>query len=195
MKQSLFRKLTYIKLSQVKLTGAVLDVGGVKDAEYHKIINGKSVFTTANIDESTHPDILIDLEGSRLPIENETYDSVILINLLEHIYNYNFLIKESSRILKQNGKIVIVVPFLYYVHSSPNDYFRYTKQALEMIMKENSFDQIKIEEIGCGAFSASANLIHRFFPSFVNLVIEKIAVLFDKLVIFISKILKKIYVN
>ena len=96
--KSLFRKLTYKKLSQVQLNGNVLDLGGIKDAEYHKIIKGSNIFTTANINKDTNPDILLNLEDNRLPIEAEVYDFVTLINLLEHIYNYDSLIKESFRV-------------------------------------------------------------------------------------------------
>ena len=89
--------------------------------------------------------------------------------------------EESYRVLKSNGKFIAVVPFLYYIHPSPNDYFRYTKQALKRMLAENNFAEIEVIEIGNGAFSVSHNLIHRFFPSVINILFEKMAVGIDTL--------------
>ena len=193
MKQSLFRKLTYKKLSSIKLDGNIVDFGGVKQADYHNLIKGDNSIIVVNSAENTNPDMLHDLENMPTPIDGDSCDAVLMINLLEHIYNYNDLIKDSARILKTNGNIILAVPFLYYVHASPNDYFRYSKQALEKMMKETGFTDIQITEIGEGAFSSAFNLVHRFFPSFINFFLEKIAVSLDIFVKSMSKMLKKKY--
>ena len=193
MKKSLFRKLTYKKLSTVVLNGKIVDLGGVDNADYHSLIKGDNSIVVVNSSENTKPDILHDLENTPIPIDTESQDAVLIINLLEHIYDYGNLIKDSVRILKPRGSVVIVVPFLYYIHSSPRDYFRYSKQALEKIMKENGFTNIEIEEIGDGAFSSAYNLVHRFFPAFVNFFLERIAVCLDLSVKSISKMFSKKY--
>ncbi len=193
MKQSLFRKLTYKKLSEIKLDGKIVDLGGVKNADYHNLVGGENSILVLNSKENTNPDILHNLENTPMPVDGDSCDAVLMINLLEHIYNYDNLLKDSARILKENGSIVMVIPFLYYVHSSPRDYFRYSKQAIEKMMKENGFAGVQIIEIGEGAFSAAFNLVHRFFPAFVNFFLERIAVGLDILIKSISKRMGKKY--
>tara|TARA_Y100000310_G_scaffold214702_1_gene215624 strand:+ start:14836 stop:15465 length:630 start_codon:yes stop_codon:yes gene_type:complete len=172
MKQSLFRKLTNKKLSTISLSGAVLDIGGSHDASYHKLFQGDYTVTAVNIQKDTDPDVVLDIDTEKLPFNDESYDAVLLINLLEHVYDYKHVLSESYRVLKQEGKLIAVVPFLYYIHPSPNDYFRYSKQALKKILADNNFSSVEVIGIGCGAFSASHNLLHRFFPSFVSVPFE-----------------------
>lgn len=187
MKQSLFRKLTYKKLSEIKIDGKIIDLGGIKNADYHTFLGEKSSITVVNSDKNTNPDVLHNLENALVSIADNCYDGALMINLLEHIYNYNIPISESNRILKRGGKLIAVIPFVYYIHSSPNDYFRYSKQSIEKILEDNDFSEIQIEEIGYGAFSAAYNLIHRFFPLFTNLIFERVAIGLDIFVKFISK--------
>jgi ubiquinone/menaquinone biosynthesis C-methylase UbiE len=43
---------------------------------------------------------------------------------LEHIRNYRKAFSEMERALKPGGRMLIVVPFLYYYHGAPDDYVR-----------------------------------------------------------------------
>jgi SAM-dependent methyltransferase len=193
MKQSLFRQLTYKILSKTVLSGSVIDLGGNSGAYYHHLFQGEFEITTLNMEGASSADIIWDLEKAPLPIEDKRYNAVLLINVLEHIYHWDNLLKECQRILKPNGKLVAVIPFLYYLHPSPNDYFRYSRQALEKMFAEAGFSDIKIQELGPGAFSAAYNLIHRFFPPFMNFLLVRVAVGADSAARVISKMLGKKY--
>lgn len=48
--------------------------------------------------------------GLELPIKDNLVDVVLCLDLLEHIKEDNALIKEISRILKKNGKIILTTP-------------------------------------------------------------------------------------
>lgn len=171
---SLFRQLTYQKLSSIKLEGRVLDLGGVKDAEYHKLFSGNFEIKTVNIDIKSQADFNFNLEKN-LPLEDSSYNNVICLNVLEHIFNYQNLVNEAYRVLKSGGQMINVTPFLLNVHPSPNDYFRYTKQALEKIFETAGFGEIKIEEIGTGVFGATYQLKFGFYK--IN-IIRRLAMLY-----------------
>jgi ubiquinone/menaquinone biosynthesis C-methylase UbiE len=70
------------------------------------------------------------------PLESESYDHTIAINVLEHIYKYQNVVNESYRVIKKGGSVIFITPFMFNVHGSPDDYFRYTKSALLNILKE-----------------------------------------------------------
>ena len=83
-----------------------------------------------------------------LPIENEQFDSIILSDVLEHIRYPEVLLKEMYRLLKPGGKAIINVPFYYWLHEHPYDYFRYTRYALESMVKEANLKIVILESTG-----------------------------------------------
>lgn len=149
--KSLLRKEEYKALSRLTLTGKVLDIGGSKKSGYHELIQGEHQIVTANIDESYGTDLVFDAEKT-WPIENEAFDAVLFVNVLEHIYHYREALGEAHRVLKPGGTLAGVVPFMFNVHGSPDDYFRYTASALTRILSDAQFDEIEIQELGCGSF-------------------------------------------
>jgi SAM-dependent methyltransferase len=90
------------------------------------------------------------------------------MNVLEHIFNAQQLLRESARILTSGGKIVIAVPYLFPYHPSPNDYFRFSKTALERMLSEAGFVDIAIRPLGSGMFSARLLMFERLLPGSVQ---------------------------
>ena len=160
---SLLRLAEHRALSRLTLSGSVLDLGGSKHSGYLSYIKGEYVVTTVNLDEETEPDIMHDLEQP-LPFVDASYDNVILINVLEHIFNYQQLLTESARALKPGSRIAVVVPFFFPIHPSPRDYWRFTGEALAEILAAAGFRDIKIEPLGSGVFSARYVALDRLMP-------------------------------
>lgn len=79
----------------------------------------------------------------------EKFDTVILLNVLEHIEDDKLAIRNSQYLLKPGGKIIILTPAYNFLYSSLDrslgHYRRYTTQHLKNIFKdagykiENSF--------------------------------------------------------
>lgn len=124
-----------------KIQGGVLDLGGAKLNEYIKILNiDKDRLKSFDLD-TKNGSTYIDFEKDNLPFENNSIDNILAFNLLEHIYNHNHLVKESHRILKDNGLFIGFIPFLVNYHRDPKDFFRYTNEALEKIFKNAGFEK------------------------------------------------------
>jgi SAM-dependent methyltransferase len=141
-----------------------------------------------NIDDNSVADFSFNLEN-KFPLENDTYDNIICLNVLEHIFDYQNVIDESFRILKSGGQIINVTPFLLNIHECPNDYWRYTRQSLEKIFEQAGFKEIEISEIGTGLFGAVYQLKFGFYKIDA---IRKIAV---AVALFMDKLLKIIRPN
>jgi len=146
------RQEQYRALQKLTIDGEILDVGGSKKSGYLELIKGKHTVLVGNIDHSYGIDVNFDAEKT-WPFNKERFDCVLFINLLEHLFDYNNAIKESFRVLKSRGRIIGVVPFMFPVHGSPSDHFRFTRFSLERILKNAGFQNIKITELGTGAFS------------------------------------------
>lgn len=97
-----------------------------------------------------------------LDIESEKYDTVILSDVLEHIKEPEALIREIYRITKPNGIFILGVPFYYWIHEAPYDYYRYTRYSLEYLMQKQSFSLLHQIPIG-GVLDTWADLSAKIF--------------------------------
>jgi SAM-dependent methyltransferase len=92
-------------------------------------------------------DVFSDLNQG-LALESGIFDTVLLTDVLEHIYSPGRLLSEIHRVLKKGGRAVIAVPFIYRIHEEPHDYFRYTEYALKRMCEEAGLRIIKLEPYG-----------------------------------------------
>lgn len=150
--KSFLRREEYKALEELSIDGAILDVGGSKKSGYHELIKGAHTVTTGNIDESYGIDVVFDAQKT-WPFSEASFDGVLLINILEHLYHYDVALQETYRVLKNGGVVAGVVPFMFNVHASPNDYFRYTKSTLLKVLHDQGFKDVRVTELGTGAFS------------------------------------------
>ena len=153
-----WRKELHKKLADVPFSGRVLDLGGDKRSEYQVFLKSANV-EVVNIAKDAQPDHTFDLENT-FPLPNGTYDFVMCMNILEHIYNTSHFLSECRRVLKPGGTLVVAVPFIMQVHPSPRDYFRFSKEALQQLMSIAGFRDVMIEAVGRGPFTASAQITY-----------------------------------
>ena len=159
---TILRKAEHAALASEELSGAVIDLGGHGNSEYVKMFQGEFTRSTANL--SPDADIQCDFEKP-LPIPTDSYDVALLINVLEHIFEYRQLLGETHRILKPRGRIIIIVPFLFPYHASPQDYHRYTHSALERALTAAGFSDVRVTSLGSGVCAARWLFIERLLPS------------------------------
>lgn len=193
---SILRAAEHRALSDITLSGSVLDLGGNKDSEYQSLFCGKYAITTLNLYPDTMPDVLHDLE-TPLPFASASYDGVLLINVLEHIFNYRALLAESVRVLGPGGTLVIIVPFLFPIHPSPRDYHRFSEDTLKKECSALGLEEIAVLPLGTGVFSARYLMLDRLLPSPVRFfryyTFRYLAGLLDSVLAFLSRMLGKKY--
>ena len=83
-----------------------------------------------------------------LPFAEASFDTVLLTDVLEHIARPEQLIAESARVLRPGGKVIVTVPFFYWIHEEPHDYYRYTEHALARFCDEAGLDVLSLEPYG-----------------------------------------------
>lgn len=87
-------------------------------------------------------DIVADI--SSLPIKDASADCVVCEYVLEHVPNPGEIINEIERVLKPGGAVYISVPFVASFHSSPYDYYRWSKPGLETLLRNFNKVECKI---------------------------------------------------
>jgi len=139
---------TYIPLH---VKGKLLDLGCGKVPLYQAYRNYIDDNICIDWGKSLHKNSHLDIEhdlSKPLPIANDTFHTIILSDVLEHIPEPQNLWNEISRILKPNGKIILNVPFYYWLHENPYDYYRYTEHALRRFANSTGLKIIVLQPIG-----------------------------------------------
>ena len=86
-----------------------------------------------------------------IPKDDNTYDAVVLTQVLEHVPDPEAVLAEISRVLKPNGKLLLSVPLNGPLHGEPWHYFQFTHYGLNQLAQKTGFQIAEIEKVG-GAF-------------------------------------------
>ena len=141
-------------------TGTVLDIGcsdqqlsGLLPSNTHYI--GLDYWDTVLNRYETRPAIFGDAQY--LPFERSSIDTVVLLEVLEHIPDPRKVFMEIDRVLRPDGKLIMSMPFIYPLHDSPFDFQRFTHHGLQNIAKEQKFKIV--EHLPVGTSLATASLL------------------------------------
>ncbi len=83
-----------------------------------------------------------------LPFPKNSFDTILCTQVMEHVSDPELMIKEFHRVLKKGGFVILTMPLFWCLHEEPNDYFRFTKYSLEMILKKAKFEITYIKDRG-----------------------------------------------
>ena len=197
-KNTLLRDLQINECTKIKVNGLSLEFGAIdrKNKTFSNFIRGQSKFEYSNIKPNKKLNIFYSDLTKKLKIKSNKYNNILLFNVLEHLPEYRIALSQINRILKKKGKIIGSTPFIYQIHGAPKDYFRFTKEFFEFELKKQKFNNIKVQYLGNGPFTACYSLIYpylRFLPIFSHLVLLICFMLDNILQIFIKTNLKEIF--
>ncbi len=192
-KNSLNRILQIEFIKNKSINGKVLEFGTsknsskkfsnfTKNSENTEFYFADQNFKENQLDEKHSRE---DLE-KKLTYPDENFDNILVFNVIEHVYDFNNSINEIYRVLKKNGKIIGSVPFLYRVHGAPNDYYRFTAQAIEKKLINTGFKNVSVKQIGYGPFTVCYAMLFDYL---------KIIPLLNNFVLLISIVIDKILQN
>lgn len=152
---------TYEPIIRKYVKGLLLDVG----CGYVPLFGIYNKYITDNIcidwENSLHKNPFLDCEfnlNEPIPLKSNIFDTVLCTDVIEHIINTDLMVNEMTRLLKPGGKLILTVPFFYWLHEEPHDYYRYTKHALENLCKINRLNIIELEPYG-GAIEIIMDII------------------------------------
>jgi SAM-dependent methyltransferase len=144
-------------IAEYKFNGTLMDVGcGSKPyEELFERSNYQGIdFSNFSVNKDFHagkPDYFFRddyPETLSLPFKNNSFNNSIALEVLEHHRNPSKFVDELYRITKDNGYILIAVPFMGGVHEEPYDYQRFTRYGLIELFKKHKFRLINIKEYG-----------------------------------------------
>jgi len=107
-------------------------------------------------------------DARQLPVASSSIDTVLLLDVLEHIDDTISVFSESGRVLKKGGHLVMQVPFLYPLHDEPRDYIRFTEHGFRMLAEQMNFKIEKMTATGHPLETATLMLNIAFAKSVYN---------------------------
>jgi SAM-dependent methyltransferase len=106
------------------------------------------------------PGIDVVCDAQELPFDDQSFDAVIGIAVLEHVPDPPRAVSEIYRVLRPGGLIYSEIPFLQQVHLGAWDFTRYTALGHRRLFR--MFDTLPAEPVVAGPASSLAWALHGF---------------------------------
>jgi SAM-dependent methyltransferase len=82
------------------------------------------------------------------PLRDASLDTIFCCSVLEHVPDPWTVLGEFRRVLRPGGHVILSVPFLFYLHDAPRDYFRFTRYGVQSLAERARLDVVSCETSG-----------------------------------------------
>ena len=171
--RDLFNRRLFVDLRQFA-TGDILDVGG--GAFYESVLRKNIKFTSwtsvdpcfssSGLVHQSPPVRLIKADGSSIPLPDQSFDLVLSIQVLEHVYDPFRVLEESARLCKKGGKLILLLPQTGNIHMIPHHYYNFTRFWIEKTLPSAGFKIEKLVGIGGSWSTIASRMIYLVFQAF-----------------------------
>jgi SAM-dependent methyltransferase len=120
------------------LPGPILEIGSRQVTGQEDIINLRPLFAGkpylgVDMEDGPGVDLVADVED--LPQRDASVGTVIAMNTLEHVPRFWRGFEQIFRVLRPDGALLISCPFYFHLHSFPSDYWRFSLEALGVLLE------------------------------------------------------------
>lgn len=128
------------------LRGDLLDVGSGRSRRYAAVCTNVTSYKTMDVSDAGKPDIVGSAEA--IPLPDNSFESVLCTQVLEHVAHPVKVIEEIYRVLKPGGLCLLTAPQWNELHEIPHDYFRYTCYGLRTLFEDAGFTVEEMDQRG-----------------------------------------------
>jgi SAM-dependent methyltransferase len=122
------------------LPGPILEIGSYQVAGQEAIGDLRSLFPGRDyLGLDMRPGPGVDLVGNveALDLPDASVGTVLAFSTFEHVKHFWRGFDEVRRVLRPDGVFVLSVPFNLHLHGYPSDYWRFTAEALEVLLADH----------------------------------------------------------
>ncbi|KLI16650.1 class I SAM-dependent methyltransferase [Brachyspira hyodysenteriae] len=105
-------------------------------------------------------DNILNIDIFENTFEDNSFDIITFLDVMEHIENENKFLQEVKRLIKLDGTIIITVPAYQWLFSNSDIFYghyrRYNSKKLRCILENNGLEIKKISYMNCFLFPAFA---------------------------------------
>jgi SAM-dependent methyltransferase len=152
-----FGEEAYLHLSDLYLAlepvlssccGHLLDFG-CGGSPYRGIFKGITYHRADVGSDLENIDFTIEADGS-VGAANEFYNVVLSTQVLEHVPDPSFYLKEAFRVLKLGGRLLLSTHGAFFDHGCPYDFHRWTVDGLALELQKAGFEIEKMQKLTLG---------------------------------------------
>lgn len=141
----------YIQRQAYRLGDNVLEIGSrIPSAGAWWAVNrdlAKGNWLGMDVQAGEGVDAVADLHA--LPADwTGRFSGVLCSEVLEHIARPWLALPEIHRVMQAGGWLIVTTLFAFPEHGYPDDYYRYSRQGLTLLLQDAGFDAISVEYDG-----------------------------------------------
>src|SRR5262249_7540605 len=117
----------------------ILEIGSYQVAGQEEIADLRGMFpgrsyTGLDVRPGPGVDVVGDVENLSFP--DASFGTVVALSTFEHVPRFWRGFAEIARVLRPDGALLVACPFFFRIHNFPNDYWRFTPEALELLLED-----------------------------------------------------------
>jgi len=153
--------------------GGVLDIGGRRFFQY--VEHSSSITFTSwtcleqNESASSYDDPryrLVVGDGEKIPFPDNSFDTAVNIQVLEHTMNPNQMVHEIARVLKPGGNGIFLIPQTSALHEIPTHYYNFTRYWVEKAFAEAGLTIRELIPVGGRWSTHASHMVYFFLEAF-----------------------------
>jgi SAM-dependent methyltransferase len=152
--------------------GQLLDVGGW---DFFLTAKRKNIpfehWTTIEPSDELVPEIhdpkytFVKGDGCAMTFAANTFDTVLCLQVVEHVMDPIDMVKEIGRVLKPGGYAVFLTPQTASMHMVPNHYYNFTRFWSAEVMPRAGLEIVELVPLGGLWSSVASHLVYFFLQS------------------------------
>jgi SAM-dependent methyltransferase len=122
-----------------RLPAPILEIGSYQVGGQESIANLRGLFPGkpyCGVDMRPGPGVDCVARVESLPQADESIGTVIAMSTFEHVPRFWRGFEEIQRVLRSDGVFLLSCPFYFHIHSFPSDYWRFTPEALDLLLED-----------------------------------------------------------
>jgi len=166
-----------------KCNGKILDFGcGTKP--YENLFENSSKYIGLEINGGGVNNADIFYDGKKIPFEDDEFDAMVSFQVIYQIPNLEEILKELNRVLKEDAKLLISVPFIWF-DGGGNIQRRFSEVYSKFTFEKFGFEVLEIKQTN-NNFSALCLLTSKYIDYSISKIKNKFLRRFFRIIQIIS---------
>jgi SAM-dependent methyltransferase len=113
--------------------------------------------------ETDDPRVTVRLgDGCAMDFPDASFDTVLCVQVLEHVFEPIRMVAEIGRVLRPGGKAILLIPCTSTMHIAPHYHGNLSRFWIQEALKRAGLESVEMRELG-GVWSTSASRTFFFF--------------------------------
>jgi SAM-dependent methyltransferase len=101
-------------------------------------------------------------DGCAMEFQNARFDTVLSVQVLEHVFEPIRMVEEMARVLRPGGVLVMLIPQTSTTHLAPNYFSNFSRFWIEKALIHAGLERVELRPLG-GIWSSAASHLVFFF--------------------------------